>query len=161
MRIPTLLLVLHSVLGATLAEAKEGDWNPFGLTANMPVGEALSIMLTKCDGNVSHKKHPAEKIDAHSCNLTDRSSLEIWSICGQLVKVSVRKTVLDAAEAQRVLFADCLPSTSLQGLGERRISLGCTQGGYVSIEFPQVGERISVVKHQSGDLGGALRSCPK
>ncbi|MGM4925051.1 hypothetical protein AB8A31_19275 [Tardiphaga sp. 804_B3_N1_9] len=142
------------------ASAKEAEWRAYGFHPNAPINEAIATMKTVCAASPTARRQPGTTIDIHSCKMFDQASLEVWSICGELIHLSIRKTLPDGKEAMRSVFRDCGPPLALQNINERSVALVCTQaGGSVEIGFAESSERVILTRSYSGDIGSANKAC--
>lgn len=144
MRPITLLAPLLSLLAVQGASGK--DWEVFGLKPNMSMKDAAPVMATACASKIDKLQPPTpvENLDVRICRRADGASLEVWFRCGKLFSTFVRKRVESGNEAMRALAGECLPPKSIESVGERRISFGCAESGSATIEFPEVGERLTL-----------------
>ncbi|UFW43407.1 hypothetical protein [Bradyrhizobium sp. WSM471] len=145
---PIKFLALPLIL-LTVQEASAGDWEVFGLKARMSVMDAVPIMAGACASNIETLQPlaPVENLDRRICTRADGSSLEVWFRCGKLFAAFVRKKIEGGNAATGTVLQDCGRETNIETLGERRISLSCDGNGSVTIEFPQVGERLSLTRN--------------
>lgn len=136
----------------------------YGLRPDMSLSEAVGRMAHVCEGAIGKRMFGAD-FDQRVCTLSDtaygfrftRSSLTAVFQCDRLLWVEVSRTVETGFDAHREIYRSCTPE-SIDTPGERRIGIRCKQGGMVHVEFPQIGERITVKRHSKA-ADGVFRNC--
>jgi len=124
------------------------NWNVLGMGPDSRMDNVQAIMGHSCKGKINHDKRGG--IDIQSCHLASKIWIDVWSTCGRLFAVHLTKVFETGEEAMSELLKTC-PQQRVSSLSERYVDIMC-KVGWVSIRFPEIGERISVVRHYSGNI---------